>query len=38
MYDVRGKQLNYDKGTDSWNLVMELTLDQETCYNKFKRL
>jgi len=32
------KQLNCDKGTDNWNLVMKLTLDQETRYNEFKRL
>jgi len=27
MWDVRVKQLNYDKGTNRWNLVMEPTLD-----------
>jgi len=38
IYNMRVKQLNYDKGTDNWNLVMKLTLDQETRYNKFRRL
>ena len=38
MYSVRVNQLNCDKGTDNWNLVMKLTLDQETQYSEFKRL
>ena len=38
MYSMRVKQLNRDKGTDNWNLVMKLTFDQETQYNEFKRL
>ena len=38
MYSVRVKQLNCDKGTDNWNLVMKLTLDKETRYSEFKRL
>ena len=38
IYNVRLKQLNCDKGIDNWNLVMKLTLDQETRYNEFKRL
>jgi len=38
LWDARVKQLNWDKGTDNWNLVMKLTLDQETRYNKCKRL
>jgi len=35
MYSVRVKQLNCDKRTDNWNLVMKLTLDQETRYIEF---
>jgi len=35
---MRVKQLNCDKGTDNYNLVMKLTLDQETRYSEFKRL
>ena len=38
IYKVRVKQLNYDKGNDNWNLVMKLTLDQETRYSELKRL
>jgi len=38
MYNVRVEQLNRDKGTDNWNFVMKLTLDQETRYNECKRL
>ena len=38
MWDVRVKQLICDKGTNSWNLVMKPTLDQETQYSEFKRL
>ena len=38
MYKVRVKQLNRDKGTQNWDFVMELTLDQETRYNEFKIL
>jgi len=38
MYKVRVKQLNHDKGTDNGNLVMKLTLNQETRYNEYKGL
>ena len=38
MYNVRVKQLNRDKGIDNWNLVMKLTLDQETRYNYWRSL
>jgi len=34
MYSVRVKQLNCDKGTNNWNLVVKLTLDQETWYKQ----
>ena len=38
MYKVKVRQLDCDKGINSWNSVMKLTLDQETRYKKFKRL
>jgi len=35
---MRVKQLDCDQGTNSWNLVMKPTLDQETRYSEFKIL
>ena len=38
MYDVRVKQLNCDKGTNHWNLVMKPTWIKRFGTSEFKRL
>ena len=35
---MRVKQLDCDQGTNSWNLVMKPTLDQETRYSEFNTI